>query len=94
VEAWRAVEFAAVRAAQRRIVGSPQMDVSTAHKAVRALHEEGFIADADRKLFDGLRGLRNQAAHSPEFEPGAQAGLEYIDAATVLRARLDIVADT
>lgn len=92
VEAWIGIDAAVRKAALQRIASSPPPDVSSPLRAMRALVQHGIISADDAALFQDLRGLRNQAAHSDGFAIHEGAASKYIEMAAGLEARLQHLA--
>ena len=88
LEAWQGVEFAARRAVLQR-AGSPIPDVSSPLRVLRELSQLQLLSPEDVALFQDLRGLRNQATHSPDFNPSYEAVSNYLQLAGALQARLE-----
>ena len=92
LEAWRGVEIAVKRAAIQN-AGSPVPDVSSPRKAMRELVQTSVMSPEDASLFYDLQGLRNQAAHVPDFEPSQEAAIRYVVLASHLLSRLGRIAE-
>jgi hypothetical protein len=88
LEAWQGVEFAARRAVLKH-AGSPIPDVSSPLRVLRELTQLQLLSSEDIALFQDLRGLRNQATHSPDFNPSYEAVASYLQLAGALQARLE-----
>lgn len=88
LEAWQGVEFAARRAVLQH-AGSPIPDVSSPLRILRELTQLELVSSEDIALFQDLRGLRNQATHSPDFNPSYEAVASYLQLAGGLQARLE-----
>jgi Domain of unknown function (DUF4145) len=77
MKAWEKVEIAARLTAHRGGLFSPA-DVTNTTRVIRAL-EEGRVIDPRKvDLLHDLRGLRNLAAHSPDFALSTSDALDYI----------------
>lgn len=87
LEAWQGIEFSARRAALQR-AGSPIPDMSSPLRLIRALTQLELLSSEDVALFNDLRGLRNQAIHSPDFSPSFEAVSTYLQLAQSLEAKL------
>jgi hypothetical protein len=87
LEAWQAVEFTARRVVLQHC-GSPVPDMSSPMRVVRALSELALLPPEDIALFHDLRGLRNQATHSPDFAPSLDSVSRYLHLAAGLERRL------
>jgi hypothetical protein len=92
LEAWLNVESATRRAVMHR-GGSPPPDVSSPVQSIRMLVDNDDISSQDLAIFHELRGLRNQAAHVPGFDPSPRAAMKYVYMASQLRSRLEELAD-
>jgi hypothetical protein len=77
VKAWEQVEIAAVLAAHRNGLFSPA-EVTNTTRVIRALEQGRVIDSGKADLLHDLRGLRNQAAHSPDFALSTSDALDYI----------------
>lgn len=91
LEAWQGVDFAARRAIIQH-AGSPIPDVSSPLRVVKALAKSGLVSVDDVTLFNDLRGLRNQATHSPDFNPSYESAANYLQLAGSLQSRLEQLA--
>jgi hypothetical protein len=91
LEAWRAVEAAALLAA-RRLGGEVFRDKAFTLHAIRFLEGLDGLDSAIVSLLRDLRGLRNQAAHAPEFALSPGSALEYAAAADRVASYLRGVA--
>jgi hypothetical protein len=56
---------------------------------IRALRKLGVLSDEDFVLLNELRGLRNQAVHSTDFNPSKEAVSDYLDLTGAIQARLE-----
>ena len=83
LEAWRGVEHAAVEAAARNGIAL-RNDAASPVRVFRALERARVIEPAIIGLFHDLRGLRNQAAHAPDFALSSDAAIEYAQLARSL----------
>jgi hypothetical protein len=92
LEAWQGVEFAARRVATH-YGGSPVPDVRSPSRLTKELAKLSQVSVDDLALIQDLRGLRNQATHSPDFSPSYEAVANYIQLASALQARLQNLAD-
>lgn len=91
LEAWRAVEASALEAARR--LGA-ELSAGQSYQAIRFL-ERNEKADRDLvSLLRDLKGLRNEAAHVPEFSLSTSAALEYATSANMLSAYLRRLKDS
>ena len=88
LEAWQGIEFAARRVVLQR-AGSPIPDVSSPLRVLKELGQLQLLSPEDIALFQDLRGLRNQATHSPDFNPSFEAVTSYLQLASALQARLE-----
>lgn len=80
-EAWRQVEVAAIEAARRNDISVSPSEAMSPTRVLRALERHRVIDAGKLGLMHDLRGLRNQAAHSPEFAISTAAALEYVQLA-------------
>jgi len=88
-EAWRQVEVAAVDAAVRNDIHLSPTEATSPARVLRALERHRVIDAGKLGLVHDLRGLRNQAVHSPEFAVTRAAALEYT---LVARRMVDFLA--
>ncbi len=87
LEAWRDVESAALDAA--RSLGAESFRSSTlSYQALRTLEQSEKLDRGIVSLLRDLRGLRNQAAHAPDFALSPASALEYAAAAQRVAAYL------
>jgi len=77
MKAWEQVEVAARLAAHRGGLFSPA-EVTNTTRVIRALEEGRVIGTRKVDLLHDLRGLRNLAAHSPDFALSTHDALDYI----------------
>jgi hypothetical protein len=90
IEAWREVELAALSAA-RRLGGDTVTGKSLSYQAIRYLENSDELDRGVVSLLRDLRGLRNQAAHAPEFAISTESALDYAAAAAQVAEYLDAV---
>ena len=91
LEAWLAVEAAAIAAVRTR---SPST-VSDARKPVllaTMLSQNEVLAQGQLAIFQELRSLRNQVVHVSDFYPTLEAVSNYIELATYLKGWLEASA--
>lgn len=81
LEAWLNVEHAALEAANR--LGA-DLGASQTYQAIRFLERSDKLDRSLVSLMRDLRGLRNEAAHAPEFALGKAAALQYAESAADL----------
>ena len=87
LEAWRRVELAAIETAQQ-LGGEKFRNKTLTYQAIRFIEQH---TDMDSKLImllRHLRGLRNKAAHAPEFALSTNAALEYAKIAELVARHL------
>ena len=92
LEAWVRVE-AAARAAI--IAKKPLNQLSTYQAAARlaeTLLQLGVFTQGQASLFEELRRLRNEVAHSSELQPSSVSVTSYIDLSSYLQALLEQAA--
>lgn len=87
-EAWRQVEVAALQAARRSDISLSPTEVTTT-RVIRSLEQCRLIDAGKIALLHDLRGLRNQAAHAPDFAISTEAALDYIQLARRMREYLE-----
>jgi len=75
-EAWRWVELASLEAA-RALLGKDFRNKTFTFQAIRRLEQNERIDRGALALMRDLRGLRNDAVHSPEFAISSDVALEY-----------------
>ena len=66
----------------------PSWKQPTAAEAIRMLQRSHLMEAPVVSLLLDLRGLRNQAAHVPEFAPSSEAVIEYAEMAELLASQL------
>lgn len=79
LEAWRSVEIASLNAA-RKIIGPEFHNKTMTYQTLRAFEKNEKIDRNILGLLRDLRGLRNEAAHAPEFALSKESALEYANA--------------
>lgn len=89
-EAWRWVELASLEAA-RTLLGDKFRHKTFTFHAIRKLEQDERIDRRAVLLLHDLRGLRNDAVHSPEFAISADTALEYAQMARQLVGYLKTV---
>jgi hypothetical protein len=80
LEAWREVELAALEAA-RKVGGEAFRNRTLTFEAIRVLERSESLDRNIIGLLRDLRGLRNQAAHAPDFALTKESALEYAESA-------------
>ena len=90
-EAWRWVELASLEAA-RSLLGEKFQNKTFTYQAIRKLEQDERIDRGAVLLMRDLRGLRNDAVHSPEFAIPPEAALEYARTARQLVGYLKTVS--
>jgi len=80
IESWRDVEAAGLGAA-RRLGGDRFRDNTLTYEAIRHLEQSDELDSGVVGLLRDLRGLRNEAAHAPDFALSEESALGYADAA-------------
>ena len=91
LEAWREVELAALDAA-RTIGGESMQNKTLTYQAIRLLEERQSLDRNLISLLRDLRGLRNQAAHAPDFGLSKESALEYAASASAVARYLKKVS--
>jgi len=71
-----------------RLGGDRFRDKGQSYRAIRYLEQSGGVAPSVVSLLRDLRGLRNQAAHAPEFALSTTSAMEYASAAAGVAAHL------
>ena len=82
-EAWRWVEIASLDAA-KSLLGENFRNKTFTFQAIRKLEHDDRIDRGAVLLMRDLRGLRNDAVHSPEFALSTDSALEYAQMARQL----------
>lgn len=77
LEAFTSVEIEAISAAHR-LGMTKSFPRTLTFRALKFLEENGRIDPALVTLLRDLRGLRNQAAHAPEFALTSDAAIQYV----------------
>ena len=91
LEAWRSVEIASLNAA-KKIFGPKYQNRSMTYRALREFEKNEKIDRNILGLIRDLRGLRNEAAHAPEFALNMKSALDYANAAQSVVKYLNSVA--
>ncbi|MBR7782119.1 hypothetical protein [Undibacterium luofuense] len=89
IEAWREVIFAAENLLQRSGAVNANNGVMFPYEVKQRLEKAGLLNVEQLTLFNDLRKLRNQASHTPNFEPTSESTLGYIDLAVRLASILN-----
>ena len=76
LEAWRGVELAALEAA-RKLAGDEFRNRTLTYQALRFLERNKAIDGNVITLLRDLRGLRNDAAHAPDFALSSTSAVQY-----------------
>jgi hypothetical protein len=85
LEAWRQVEDALVRTAQRHQIDVRGRQAESTLALIRVLQQAGIIDPGKIGILHEFRSLRNNAAHGPDFALSRDSALEYARvAATVV----------
>jgi len=92
LEAWREVESAATSAA-RAIGGDAFRNKALTFEAIRLLEQTESLDRSVISLLRDLRGLRNEAAHAPDFVLSKDSALEFATSASAVARYLKKVAD-
>jgi hypothetical protein len=80
-EVWRQVELAALDGARRNDIYISPSEATSPARVLRALERHRVIDAGKLGLVHDLRGLRNQAVHSPDFAVTSASALEYVQLA-------------
>jgi hypothetical protein len=88
LESWVRVEAAARAALSKREASIAVTTYVPAARLAEPLIQQQIINQSQVTLFHELRRLRNEVAHSPDFEPTTDAAIAYVDLATSLQAHL------
>lgn len=89
-EAWRWVELASLDTA-RKLLGEEFRNKTFTFQAMRKLEQDDRMDRGALALMRDLRGLRNDAVHSPDFAISLEAALEYAQMARQLVGYLKTV---
>ena len=92
LEAWRILELAALAAA-RRLGGDALRGATITFHAIRFLERAPTVDRSAVSLLRDLRGLRNQAAHAPEFALTRASALGYAATAATIARYLKGIAE-
>lgn len=90
-EAWRWVELATLDAANN-LLGSEFTNKTATFQAIRKLERDDRMDRGAVTLMRDLRGLRNDAVHSPEFALSVESALEYVETARQLVGYLKTIS--
>jgi hypothetical protein len=93
LDAWQGVEFS-LRKAVLRLSGtdSPPPAMQTALQNIKHLATREVLDSDDVALLHDLRGLRNQAAHLPEFSLSFDAAQDFLMLSVKMEERLSEIA--
>ena len=80
LESWVGVEIAALNAA-RSLMPDEIQNKTLSYQAIRKLERSGRLDRTAVSMLGDLRGLRNQAAHAPDFAISTNSANEYANAA-------------
>jgi hypothetical protein len=89
LEAWREIEDALVRAAQRRPLDVRGHPAESPLALIRALQQGRVLDPGKIGILHELRALRNTAAHGPDLALSRDAALEYARVARTIVGHLD-----
>ncbi|MGH2397986.1 MAG: hypothetical protein ACRDFW_13635 [bacterium] len=89
LEAWRQIEDAIVRAAQRRQLDVHGRQAESPLAFIRALQRAEVLDAGKIGILHELRALRNNAAHGPDFALSGDSALEYSRVASAIVEYLD-----
>src|SRR5579859_300435 len=87
LEAWREVEIAAIDAA-RKVGGEAFRTKTLTYQAIRFLEQNESLERNVISLLRDLRGLRNEAAHAPDFALSKESAQEYASSAAAVARHL------
>jgi hypothetical protein len=91
LEAWRELEAAALAAAHRAKLPMTPQEQRSGTGLIQALRLGDLIKTDTAHIMQDLRGLRNQAAHAPEFALDRDAALNYAEVAMRIVEQLKMV---
>lgn len=91
LEAFTTVEIEVLDAAHR--LGLQKGFPTLTYRALQYLEDSGLLDDSLVSVLRDLRGLRNQAAHSPEFALTRRDALEYIQLSLASLSRLRVLKE-
>ncbi len=81
LEAWLALEEAAVEAGKRHQLPLSSRDAKSPILLAQALGTARILDEPKQQLFDRLRNLRNAAAHAPVLALDEESALDYAESA-------------
>lgn len=84
IEAWQEVIFTAETLLQRTGIHNKKSGVMLPYEIKQTLETSGLLNSEQLTLFNDLRKLRNQASHTPGFEPTMESTYNYIKLAIQL----------
>jgi hypothetical protein len=90
LEAWRSVEVAYTKVARKLSI--PDFGKPLSYQAFRSLEKDERIDRNVMSLFRDLRGLRNEAAHAPDFALTKESAIDYANAAQTVANYFNSVA--
>ena len=88
IEAWREVEHEIIQAAMRKEVPIPRIPLASPTRLLSALSASSVVSGEQLALLHDLRGLRNQAAHAPDFALSETAAHDFAEAAARMAQHL------
>jgi hypothetical protein len=92
MEAWRHVEAAALRAAKSLVPDGIFTNQTMTFRAIKIIEKSGVLPDTIVDLMRRLRTLRNDAAHTTNFELSASSAIEYFYLAAQVVGYLEGIA--
>ena len=92
--AWEGIETSLKKAVLKIFGGdSPLPSTASTIKNIEVLSTEGKLSQEDVALLHDLRGLRNQAAHLPEYSPTVDAAHDYLRLAVLMEEKLNVFSE-
>lgn len=92
LEAWVRLEAAARAALVAKQVPGQLSTYQPAARLAATLMQAGLFTQGQASLFEELRRLRNEVAHSVELQPSSLSVTSYIDLSSYLQALLEQVS--
>ncbi|MBS0416935.1 MAG: hypothetical protein JSR66_04430 [Proteobacteria bacterium] len=89
LESWVRLEAAARAVLAEKLQSNSAPGYLPAARLAEPLVQRDAISQPQVTLFHELRRLRNEVAHSPEFEPTDEAAKAYVDVASFLQGHLE-----
>jgi len=91
LEAWQAVQMAAIAALEQEFGALPEKARGSQYNLLKTVDEAGILDHQQIGVYQHLRYLRNEAVHNPKFGIGTGEAFQYADLAYRLIRTLEEV---